>query len=232
MGVWGCKASPILGLMPCRTPVPLSNWQSLPSACRQGCPGFDIPHLGMARNERVSFGTCPKESETQLRRGRHGRESRAEACLLALTGNRVFWWGPQDSLHRESTRYRKERGGVLFNKLVWLFEGVLLSWSWLCIFWWTERAKLPGQKKGALVEKLFFMEFYINISILLAPLRVLRTAPRWAVDPTNTRQGRQAGTKQHSTGTPKAAPTSCPQSCSAALACHALISSAAQKMQL
>lgn len=85
-GALRCKTSQLLVLMLCRTPVPLSNRQSLPSACRQGCPGFDFPHLGMARNERVSFGTCPCESETQPQRGKHRRKSLAEAVCLPREG--------------------------------------------------------------------------------------------------------------------------------------------------
>jgi len=56
-----------------------------------------------------------------------------------------------------------------------------------------------GQDKGVLLEKLFFVEFYVNTSALSAPLRVLGTTPRWAVGPSNTRQGRRSGTKQRST---------------------------------
>ena len=58
------------------------------------------------------------------------------------------------------------------------------------------RGKLTGQETGVLLEKLFFMEFYVNASAFPAPLEVLRTTPKWAVGPTNIRQGRQADRHQ------------------------------------
>lgn len=70
LGVLGHKTSRALVVLLCRTAAPLSNPQSLPSVwTRQGCPGVDFPHLGMVRNKRVSFGTCPCKSEVQPQRG-------------------------------------------------------------------------------------------------------------------------------------------------------------------
>lgn len=83
MGALGWKTSqlPVLVLA-----GPQCHWQSLPAACRQGCPGFDFPLWGMARDECVSFGTCHRESEMSPQGGKHRRESLADAVCLPCQG--------------------------------------------------------------------------------------------------------------------------------------------------
>jgi len=109
MGESISKASQLLVLIPCTTPVPLINDQSLPSACRHGCPGFDFPHLGMARNKRVSFGTCPCESETPPQRVSH--RQRPFACPNRSRG---YFGGGFRAVSPEKALGRKEKGDISF----------------------------------------------------------------------------------------------------------------------